>query len=65
MKLDPKNTVENINHLKIQHLSNSPKKYGSCDQYPKMKSTDFQNLNPVCNIIHIKCHTGQDSRQHS
>ena len=30
-----KNTVENMKHFKIQLLFNSPKKYSSCDQYPK------------------------------
>ena len=43
-KTAPKNTVKNTKHLKIQHLSNNPKKYNSCEQYPR--NTDFRNLKP-------------------
>ena len=45
IKLDPKNTVKNIKHLRIQHLFNNPKRYSSCDQYPK-KVTNFRNSDP-------------------
>ena len=30
-----KNIVENMKHFKIQLLFNNPKRYSSCDQYPK------------------------------
>ena len=43
-RIEPKNTVEGIKHLKIQHLFENPKKYASHDQYPK--NTDFQNSKP-------------------
>ena len=53
-KTGPKNTVENMKHLKVQHLSESPKKYDSYDQYPKeyrfseFKAQKYVPLIPVC-----------------
>ena len=35
MKLDPKGTVEAVEHLEIRHIFNNPEKYSSCDKYPK------------------------------
>ena len=40
-KLDPKSTVENMKHFKIQFLFSNPIKYSSCDQHPK--NTDSWN----------------------
>ena len=41
MGLDPKNTVETLKHLKIQHIFNTLQKYFSAGQYPK--NTDLRN----------------------
>ena len=45
MKLDPKNTVKNMKHLRIEHLFNNPKKFSNCDQHPK-KMQIFEIQNP-------------------
>ena len=45
MKLDPKNTVKNMKHLKIQHLSNNPKNTAAVSCTPK--NTDFRNWKPI------------------
>ena len=42
-KLDLKNIVENIKHLKIQHLFDSPKKYSSYNQQAYPKEYGFRN----------------------
>ena len=45
IKLDPKSTVKNMKHLKIQHLSNNPKKIQQLRAVPK-KIQIFQIQNP-------------------
>ena len=45
MKLNPKDTVENVKHLKIQHLFDNPKNTESMTS--SQKNTDFPNSKPT------------------